>query len=281
MAMSKILSELNVKHLFNNVKRFLMDTFTQLDLDKAEALKPNHQKIFRKLRLSYVDLINETRQFCEDAIPSLEVSIEKIQKLHNTMIHFETTSSVNKDNDNNHLDIEMLSKLLDDFDPSDLLKKCSSLEHDVIAFNDEIRLDPSYKANQWKKWGGIILAGLTIAAAIALVVVMPCALPLAIGIVVGAGIVVGSLIAALHAIKTGFSAGQLKRDIQELSSKLKIANGQIGSIKKELSDMRIKRKLIQIQLLTNDVSKLLQYYKDMRENIEDIHQICVRPLANF
>ncbi|CAF3416457.1 unnamed protein product [Rotaria socialis] len=106
MTMSKILSQLNVKDLFNNVKQFLLDTFKELDLDKAEALKPK-------------------------------------------------------------------SKLLDDFDPSDLLKKCSSLEYDVIAFNDEIRLNPSYKANQWKIWGGIILGGVTVAVVIVLVVVMP------------------------------------------------------------------------------------------------------------
>ncbi|CAF3446964.1 unnamed protein product [Rotaria socialis] len=91
----------------------------------------------------------------------------------------------------------------------------------------------------------------------------------------------GCFLGAIHAIKTGFSARQLQSDIQELSPKLKIANAQIGSIKNELSNMRINQKAIKIRLLANNVSNLLQYYKNMRKNIEDIRQTCARPLANF
>ncbi|CAF3854399.1 unnamed protein product, partial [Rotaria sp. Silwood1] len=243
MPMDKIISELNIKELFNNIKRFILDVHKELDLDKAQRLKSHHQVKFRELRLRYIDLISHGRQFAEQSIPLLQYSIDKLNEIEKRTPPSKTASEAD---DNNYLDIEMLSKMLDKMDPSDLLKKCDSLERDVIAFNDEIKLDKDYKTSLWKKWGSIILGGVTVVASIALVAVMPWALPIELAIVAGAILCGAALVSAVKDIQNAFSANQLQSDIQELSARLKAAHAQIGSIKKQLSAMQVNQNHIKI-----------------------------------
>jgi len=80
MNISQFLAAYNPKELYVTLKCLLSNTFRELNLQKVEFLKAEHQEEFRGIRLEYIDLLNVARRFCENSTPLLQHPIEKLRR---------------------------------------------------------------------------------------------------------------------------------------------------------------------------------------------------------
>jgi hypothetical protein len=116
--------------IHENIKRFISGLYDQLGSLQATSFKPEHRDEFINLRSQCRDLINQTRGFCDKAIPSLEYALEQFQSP-------------------NPVNVKTLAeKLLSRIDPTQVLAKCEQLENQILTLNDRIANDEYYKTSK-------------------------------------------------------------------------------------------------------------------------------------
>ena len=116
--------------LHDNLKSFISALYDQLGSLQASAFKPEHQAELINLRARCRDLINQTRGFCDKAIPTLQYAIEQFQS-------------------QNPVDVRTLTeKVLAKVDPTQVLSQCEQLENKILTLNDRIAIDEYYKISK-------------------------------------------------------------------------------------------------------------------------------------
>ncbi len=124
---SALFKELASSKIHDNIKSFIAGLYDQLGTLQAPSFKPEHRDEFINLRSEFRDLINQTRGFCDKAIPSIKYALEQFQSP-------------------NPVNVKTLAeKLLSRIDPTNVLEQCEKLENKILTFNDRIATDEYYK----------------------------------------------------------------------------------------------------------------------------------------
>jgi hypothetical protein len=122
-----LFKELASADIYQHVKSFISDLYNQLGTTQTDYFKQEHRDEFLNIRAQCRDLINQTRGFCDKAIPSVEYALEQY-------------------NSPEPVDVKKLAEIvLSRVDPKNVLAQCEQLENTILKFNDRIGSDEYYK----------------------------------------------------------------------------------------------------------------------------------------
>ena len=139
MAVSKsnfnvLIKQIASADIHKQVKSFITDLYSQFNTVQADYFKQEHRDEFLRLRAQCRELVNQTRGFCDKAIPSLEYAIAQYQSP-------------------NPVDVKVLAeKVLSRVNPKDVIEQCEKVENTIMTFNDRIASDEYYKKTNIKSF---------------------------------------------------------------------------------------------------------------------------------
>lgn len=132
--LNAVIKEFASADIHKSVKSFISNLYGQFDAVKADYFKPEHREEFLRLRAQLRDLINQTRGFCDKAIPPLEYALAQ----------YSSPNPVNVKT--------LAEKVLSRVDPKDVIEQCEKVENTIMTFNDRIGSDEYYKKNNIKSF---------------------------------------------------------------------------------------------------------------------------------
>ncbi|CAF1010520.1 unnamed protein product [Didymodactylos carnosus] len=140
---------------------------------------------------------------------------------------------------------------------------------------NELQCDNDYKTNQHYNLAKTILGGVIFVGSVAIIIAMPWALPIEAAIVVGGVVALGASIPSAIKFLSGFNGIRLQDDVDKLYHKFTLANEDLDKMKKKLSDIKMNHEKITIRLDDEETRSLIEFYKIILKNIDEIRDICL------
>ncbi|CAF1221126.1 unnamed protein product [Rotaria sordida] len=254
-----LIKQLASTEIHTNVKSFIIDLYNQFSAVQADYFKAEHRDEFLRLRTECRDLINQTRGFCDKAIPSLEYAIKQYSSP-------------------NPVDVKILAEtVLSRVNSKDIIEQCEKVENTIMTFNDRIATDEYYKKTNIKSFLSFVFGTTLAITSLIGFFFAPVVLEVEIALAASGFIFTNVLSPSIDLFSSGLNRIRAVENFKQCKENMIEASKFVNQLKKELSDVTQNHSRLEVRLDMQDVHDLKPIYERLLENMNDIRQLCLKP----